>query len=86
MEVVSGDVRNYLHTILDDDFTVNMNSNDKQAERLSEERSIRSYWKIRLPLKISIQREEFEVGIIAVQIKNRSEKFTKSFHLRRWRK
>lgn len=46
MEVVSGDVRNYLHTILDDDFTVNMNSNDKQAERLSEERSIRSYWKI----------------------------------------
>lgn len=70
MEVVSGDVRNYLHTILDDDFTVNMNSNDKQAERLSEERSIRSYWKIRLPLKISIQREEFEVGIIAVQIKN----------------
>lgn len=70
MEVVSGDVRNYLHTILDDDFTVNMNSNDKQAERLSEERSIRSYWKIQLPLKISIQREEFEVGIISIQLKN----------------
>lgn len=29
MEVVSGDVRNYFYIILDDDFIVNMNFNDK---------------------------------------------------------
>ena len=37
------DVRNYLHRLMDDDFTVNSNSNDEKAERMSESRSKRVY-------------------------------------------
>ena len=63
-------MHSYLHTVLDNNFTVNLNSNDKNAKHLSEKRSIRAYWKISLPLRLSIQREEFEVSIISVQLKN----------------
>lgn len=70
MEVVAGDVRNYLHRVWDDDFTVNLNSNDEDAEPESTDRSIRAAWKVALPLRLEFRREEFEVAIIRAQLKN----------------
>ena len=70
MNIVVADVRNYLHRLMDDDFTVNSNSNDEKAERMSESRSKRVYWKTFLPLRLQFAREEFEVAIISVQLKN----------------
>ena len=70
MKVVAADVRNYLHRVIDDDFTINTNSNDGKAKRVSEERSIRANWTISLPLRLELRRQEYEVGIIAVQLKN----------------
>ena len=54
MNIVVADVRNYLHRLMDDDFTVNSNSNDEKAERMSESRSKRVYWKTFLPLLLSV--------------------------------
>ena len=70
LTVVAADVRNYLHRVIDDDFTINTNSNDKKAKHGSEERSIRANWIISLPLRLELRRQEYEVGIISVQLKN----------------
>lgn len=70
LSVVAADVRNYLHRVIDDDFTINVNSNDKKAEHASKERSIRANWTISLPLRLELRRQEYEVGIISVQLKN----------------
>lgn len=71
MEVVAADVRNYLHRLMDDDFTVNLNSNEeKRAKRVSEDHSKRVHWITTLPMRLQFPREVFEVAIIAVQIKN----------------
>ena len=70
MEVVAADVRSHLHRVMDDDFTVNLNSNDKRAEAVSEDKSIRVNWKVSLPPRLQFRREEFKVGIISALLKN----------------
>lgn len=70
LSVVAADVRNYLHRVIDDDFTINTNSNDAKAKHASKERSIRANWIISLPLRLELRRQEYEVGIISVQLKN----------------
>ena len=62
--------RDYLHYVLDNDFTVDLNSNDAAAERVSDEHSIRAHWKARLPLKIKIKQESWEVAVAKVMMKN----------------
>lgn len=70
MNLASADVRDYSHYVLDDDFTVDLNSNDEKAKRLSMDKSVRAEWELELPLTVRIKKQEFEVAIARAMFKN----------------
>lgn len=54
--VVVVDVRNYFYRVIDDDFTINVNFNDKKVEYVLKERFIRVNWIISFFLRLELRR------------------------------
>lgn len=60
---VIGEHLDYLHYTKDDDFTVDLNSNDVNAVRLMPDVSVRAHWELKLLLKLRIRQKEYEVAV-----------------------
>ena len=78
---IAGDYRDYLHYTKDDDFTVDLHSNDVNAVRVSPDASVRAHWRLKLPLTLEIPQKEYEVAVAKFTCRNHQTNSPKSVRL-----
>ena len=75
---IASDARDYLHYTKDDDFTVDLHSNDAHAVRMSLDASVRAHWRLKLPLALKIPQKEYEVAVAKFTCRNHQTNSPKS--------
>lgn len=63
-------LKDYTYYVSDDDFFIHLNSNDKNAVKLSEKDSIRTHWRTYLPMEINFRTESWEIALVQLMLKN----------------